>query len=363
MTKKNIPKRVKRVEYRMMLNKLLKKAGVSKINQLPIVEAEKILKKLDKEFLDIPISDVAKYINVELTTRCSSKCKFCGRQLDCVKYAIDLPLETLKKLPIEDFKMFRLEGTLGDPIHYPFILDALKEIRRRRNNDTSVLIYTNGNIYNEKWWSKFAKLLDFHPSNKIMFGLDGLKDTHAIHRRGTDFEKITKNIKAFTGAGGSADVQMIVFKHNEHQVEELKELSEKIGCENFYTRVSKKYDDEFERPEMFKQKSRREKTKIVENNGYPVICGMMHTGESFLTVDGLVIPCFKWHSRRSFWKNDDKKTQDMYWKNLPYMNLNDYEFYDILNNDFLKYLKKNLQNMKECGNICRTLNDPYLEKK
>jgi hypothetical protein len=45
------------------------------------------------------------------------------------------------------------------------------------------------------------------------------------------------------------------------------------------------------------------------------------------------------------------------------MNLNDYDFYEILENDFLKHLKKNLQNMKECGNICRTLNDPYLEKK
>ena len=45
------------------------------------------------------------------------------------------------------------------------------------------------------------------------------------------------------------------------------------------------------------------------------------------------------------------------------MNLNAYEFYEILENNFIKHLKKNLQNMKECGNICRSLEDPILEKK
>jgi MoaA/NifB/PqqE/SkfB family radical SAM enzyme len=360
---KKIPKHNKKIEHHVLLAKIIDERGYKDINEMPRKESAEILKDLDRKFLDIKIADVLQYINVELTTKCSSMCKFCGRQLDHVKYKVDLPLETFKKLPIEEFKLIRFEGTLGDPIHYPFILEALQEVRKRRNKETNMLIFTNGNKYDEEWWSDLAKLLDFHPENKIMLGLDGLEDTHALHRRGTDFKKITKNIEAFNKAGGNTEVQMIVFKHNEHQIEELRDFCYNIGCKNFYTRVSKRYDDELQRPEMFKQKSRREKTQIEEDYGVPVICGMMHFGQCFLTVDGQVIPCFKWHPRRSFWKNDEKETQDIYWKNLPYMNLNDYDFYEILENDFLKHLKKNLQNMKECGNICRTLNDPYLEKK
>lgn len=359
--KKIIPKLKKKIIYSELFHKMACGKKDKALNELTRQESAKILQQLNRKFLNISLAEVMLYINVELTTKCSSECKFCGRQLDHVKCKIDLPFETFQKLPLEELKLIRLEGTLGDSIHYPRIVEVIKEVRKRRNKETKIMIFTNGNIYDEDWWSNFAKLLNFHQENKIIFGLDGMEDTHALHRRGTDFKRIVKNIEAFTKAGGNAEVQMIVFKHNEHQVEELRDFCIKIGCKNFYTRVSKKYDDELERPEMFKQKSRREKTQIGEDCGVPVICAMIHKGACFLTCDGYIIPCFKWHPRRSFWKNDDKETQDIYWKNLPYMDLKEYDFYDILENDFLKHLKKNLQKMNECGNICRTLNDPSSE--
>ena len=53
-----------------------------------------------------------------------------------------------------------------------------------------------------------------------MVHLDGLEDTNHIYRRYTDWSKIERNAKTFLNAGGKGSWVFIVFKHNEHQVDE-----------------------------------------------------------------------------------------------------------------------------------------------
>jgi len=69
------------------------------------------------------------------------------------------------------------------------------------NQDVVLGGETNGSIQDEKWWRTLGS---FFKDGSMEFSLDGLFDTHAIHRIGTDYHKIIKNIKAFTGAGGVA---------------------------------------------------------------------------------------------------------------------------------------------------------------
>ena len=74
-----------------------------------------------------------------------------------------------------------------------------------------------------------------------MFGIDGLEDTNHIYRQGTVFKQIIRNVKAFIQAGGRAQWDFIVFKHNEHQVEKAGELSKKLGFEIFSIKRSNRF--------------------------------------------------------------------------------------------------------------------------
>ncbi|MGH9943880.1 MAG: hypothetical protein ACRD9R_16165, partial [Pyrinomonadaceae bacterium] len=47
------------------------------------------------------------------------------------------------------------------------------------------------------------------------------------------WDKVMESVKAFIGAGGHADWHFIVFRHNEHQVEEARELARELGFREF----------------------------------------------------------------------------------------------------------------------------------
>ena len=61
--------------------------------------------------------------------------------------------------------------------------------------------------------------LDFAEISEVWFAIDGLEDTHSIYRQGTNWKKIIDNVMTFVDAGGKARWDMLVFQHNEHQVE------------------------------------------------------------------------------------------------------------------------------------------------
>ena len=73
---------------------------------------------------------------------------------------------------------------------------------------------------------------------QVNFAVDGLKDTHSIYSRRTDFDKIIENIKSFNEAGGSGRIITTVFEHNKHQLMELKHLAETLKCRAYVIRHS-----------------------------------------------------------------------------------------------------------------------------
>ena len=69
---------------------------------------------------------------------------------------------------------------------------------------------------------------------KVMtFSIDGLADTNKLYRIGINHERVMANAKAFIEAGGKARWKMIVFKHNEHQIDEAKQLAKDMGFWEF----------------------------------------------------------------------------------------------------------------------------------
>lgn len=174
-------------------------------------------------------------IEWEITTACNAACPQCPRNyygsytwpsLPIVSIDLDwvktyLPLETWEKIKRIDFC-----GTYGDPLmnnHLILIVEWIKQI----NSKIKIEIKTNGGLRNKEWWIKLAQTLG--PNDHVVFGIDGLEDTNHLYRKNVIYDKVIDNAKTFISAGGNAYWSYIVFKHNEHQVEQAKQLSKELG--------------------------------------------------------------------------------------------------------------------------------------
>jgi MoaA/NifB/PqqE/SkfB family radical SAM enzyme len=176
-------------------------------------------------------------IEFELTNRCNAACPLCYRSgpykggLSESVYtsgAKDLDVSVHKHI-IESLNLDKIEaldygGCFGDPLMHPRVLEILKHAEGVYQE-----VQTNASLQTQKFWKESAKIKGL----RMWFHLDGLEDTNHLYRRLTNWEKIERNAKTFLDAGGKASWVFIVFKHNEHQVEEARELSKKWGFDEF----------------------------------------------------------------------------------------------------------------------------------
>lgn len=178
-------------------------------------------------------------LQIELTSRCQASCPMCPRNFHGGQenpYLIidEWTLEDFKKIVNEEIlhKMYHILfcGQYGDALLNPYLIDICQYITDV-NPKIVLNIHTNGSLHKEEYWRRLCKSLP--PKHILQVGIDGLEDTHSLYRIGTDFNKIINNIKAFINEGGTVTWDFLRFKHNEHQVDEAREYSKKIGCKSF----------------------------------------------------------------------------------------------------------------------------------
>jgi hypothetical protein len=194
-----------------------------------------------------------KQVHLEITTRCQASCPMCSRNYHG---GLDNPNLKIADWTIDDFqKIFNPRlidqlsgvyfcGNFGDPIINNDLQQMCSYLRKKKES-MSVRIHTNGSARSIDWWQKLPACLP--QDHVVIFGIDGLEDTHSIYRIGTNFDQILKNAKAFIDAGGIAEWVFIKFKHNEHQVDEAKKLADAIGFQRFSVKNSSRFltDDKF----------------------------------------------------------------------------------------------------------------------
>lgn len=186
-----------------------------------------------------------KGVHLELTTKCNANCPMCGRNA----FGVVRPGLPLTELTLADCKKIfppaflgQLEnismcGVYGDPILARDLLPIIKYLRSN-NQNLKIDVYTNGGIQPLVWWEELARVLG---NGVVAFGIDGLGATHQINRQGTKFATIIKNARAFIRAGGKAQWDFIVFKHNEHQIEIARRLSKKLGFKIFQIKRTSRF--------------------------------------------------------------------------------------------------------------------------
>ncbi len=186
-----------------------------------------------------------KQIELELTSKCNAACPQCARNFHGGKTWPSLPLvnwdfDKLKHSlsgPIKTLDHLRLCGTYGEPCIYPQFIDFIDWVIA--NSDCEITINTNGGIRSKQWWRDLANSLGTR--GKVYFGIDGLEDTHHLHRRRTRFDRVIDHASEFINAGGSAVWSFLVFKHNQHQVEQARELSIQLGFDSFAVKSTSRF--------------------------------------------------------------------------------------------------------------------------
>lgn len=335
-------------------------------------------------------------IEIELTTRCNAACPQCSRNFYGGTTISDLPIVDLElsvikqNIPVdilENLVEIRVCGTYGDPCVYENLIEFVEYINSKTTGQ--ITINTNGSLRTEDWWQRLAKSLK--KDDRVIFGIDGLGDTNHLHRIGTNFNKIIKNAKAFIDAGGSAIWSYIVFKHNEHQIEQARKLSEELKFDGFACKYTSRFIDkahnlvdktpvynkhnqvvrhlELPTDENYRHQGYKNYNSIIEEFGTyknylqktDIVCTAQYSSLVYISAEGLVLPC-GWLADRLYghevsMHEDKQKLLNLIEKHggLDLINLKNYTLDTIVKNDVFTAIEKNWKEenrIERCANQC-----------
>lgn len=319
-------------------------------------------------------------INLEFTDYCNAACPMCSRfKWDGSLYeekvnqnhnTLDVLQKRIPEKIIKQLKDFYSVGTYGDAVMNPECLEICKWIRGL-NPDCQIELHSNGGARNEAFWIALAKI-----GVSVRFNIDGLEDTNHLYRRKVVWKKLMQNVKAFIGAGGDASWGFIVFKHNEHQVEDARALSKEMGFDWFSEYYSDRWkssnwitgetmdtdkwpvDDYYlEKPTSQEKKFYHKSTVgVYEEEQFnlekKVVCQMASDKryEVYIRANGDVQPC-------CMLGDIDVHEAKVLIKDPKSVNINNTDLVDILNGEFFKLLDKGINQgsedrLKNCFYTC-----------
>ena len=171
-------------------------------------------------------------LHLELTSRCTLACPRCQRTADPEQLVLgDLPLEVvhreLTRAQFPEVAFVNLCGNYGDPIYHPQFHEMLRLFKAQ---GFKVRIETNGSYRTPAWWATTATILQ--RGDRLTFSIDGLEDTNPVYRVNARWPDIMAAVAAMRGRAWLI-WKMIVFRHNQHQVDAARELAGELGFDEF----------------------------------------------------------------------------------------------------------------------------------
>lgn len=252
------------------------------------------------------LNDV-KVLHLESTDVCQAACALCARETD-KDFRKDrqhhLDMNKITKV-FDDAKIAALDkmfmcGNYGDPAAGKYTLDIYREFRKL-NKDIVLGMNTNGGLQNTLWWFELGRIFN-QPQDYVVFSIDGLEDTNPVYRKGVTWSRVMQNARAFIEAGGSAHWDMLVYKHNQHQVDEAEQLARDMGFKWFRAKVSKRgFTDRLEAPIGW----------LSPNvQGTKVDCHALKEQSVYIDAQGRMSPCCWLGSRQKDFVTDFEEVKN-----------------------------------------------------
>jgi MoaA/NifB/PqqE/SkfB family radical SAM enzyme len=324
---------------------------------------------------------------LEVTSYCNLKCPQCGRTsingtfndeyLHLKHWQIDKILPNFEIDNLTNLRYVRIEGDNGDAIMHPHIIKIIDYFYNAPSRP-NIVVFTNGSIRSSEWWSNLGK--KYTDRLVVQFSIDGLADTNYLYRIGSNYNKIIENAKAFMQNGGIATTRSIIFKHNEHQVEEIYNTAKSIGFKQlimiindqsrFYTgKFYEVYDNHVKMYDLYPTDLKQNDLNRYCYNDHQIklypnfsdtdsefLCPTVAMGELTVTYLGHIIPCCMVNSDYDF-----KAPQNDFWReivgNRNDANLHLHKLSNILtdSNFYHNRLEETLRNgimHYRCSEIC-----------
>jgi len=314
----------------------------------------------------------------ELNNICNLMCPQCAR--NTVKNGVlqknpDVsgnPLSTLDnyQMSLDDFKTsFNNIGNVGlvkfiGQVSENVASSNFYEISQYTiENGSRILLSTNGSLKSKGWWSKLGKLYSKSEGSRVVFCLDGIHEALSLYRINANYDKIIENAIAFIEAGGQAEWRMIIFKHNQHQLEDAQKLAKQYGFQKFTYQYSNRMDVEpftyhgkeykLEPQDLWPEwediKKERDENREVGN----IICKFQIVNSIYIDYLCRVWPCCYLPSAKDLL--GDQKFYDDYYHNTS-NNLLEKNLEEIMNDVFYDVLQLSWEDkstvLKPCSNTC-----------
>ena len=177
------------------------------------------------------------------------------------------------------------------------------------NHNITLGMNTNGALRNREWWQELAGILN-QSRDYVVFSIDGLADTNHIYRRGVDWSTLIKNAQAFIDAGGSAHWDMLVYRHNQHQVDAAESLARSMGFTWFRVKVSKRA--------MIKGLEHPVNWQPTLINRGTIRCHALQEQSIYIDAQGRVSPCCWLGSRQQEFVTDIEQVRPTWNTDTPH---------------------------------------------
>jgi MoaA/NifB/PqqE/SkfB family radical SAM enzyme len=179
--------------------------------------------------------------HIELTDKCNAGCPMCPRTDRMNRCRANRAVVANVELTPADFEMhFTADlcrrtaevifgGAYGDPLAANGLLEIAEHLTER---GVRIAISTNGSLRTPGWWARLGRSMA-RTGSRLELHVDGLEDTNALYRVNTSYAKIMENAAAYIATGARAEWRFIIFRHNEHQIEEAFRRSRAMGFAQF----------------------------------------------------------------------------------------------------------------------------------
>lgn len=253
-------------------------------------------------------------LHLEPTDVCQAACPLCARETDVefdkschhhltvAQISQCFPEQTIRELD----KIFMC-GNYGDPAAGRHTLDLYRYFREI-NPEITLGMNTNGAIQNTAWWQALGEI--FHrQQDYVVFSIDGLEDTNHIYRRGVNWRRLMENVKSYIGTGASAHWDMLIYRHNEHQVDACENTARDMGFTWFRAKVSRRpLADNLQFPMTWKSASAQSGS---------IDCHALREQSIYMDAQGRVSPCCWLGSRQNNFIQDISQVQITWQSSKP----------------------------------------------
>jgi hypothetical protein len=255
-------------------------------------------------------------LHIEPTDVCQAACALCAREIDPLfdkNKSHHLTLLQIQKhfddTVIGNLEKMSMCGNYGDPAAGYYTIDIFNYFRKV-NPTITLGMNTNGALRSPDWWYNLGQLLNTQ-KDFCVFSIDGLEDTNHIYRKNVNWQKLINNVESFISGGGNAHWDMLVYRHNQHQVDACEKMARDMGFKWFRAKVSKRglvggleFPIGWEVPQM-----------SVGN----IQCRALKEDSMYIDVHGRLTPCTWLNSLQKVLVKDDLESVRLTWNtNTPH---------------------------------------------